>query len=244
MTEINNTTQYVDKEVVMQKLLGTVHSTQETVKEIGCNLGYSNLFFFIILPLIFLVIVLWIMFNQKLIKKIIEDWKLKNNYIKIKMIGENKSIKTHLILMDKYNKFNFNERSYTLEDIQKYVIGYEKGKPLLLYDKRFIFPLVLSEYTVKQEAMKELGLTDEDLEKDITGELKNKINALYLKVDSALLNTVYRKKLISDLYDASKEMKIDPMIYYIGFGVIALVVLYLTGALEPILESLGVNLGG
>jgi len=233
---------YINETIFNDIVLNSVN-IGNSIKEISCKFDYTLFFFFFFIPIIIFISMIWTFFNWKKIKKFIEKYKLKNNYIKVKIISENKNIVTKLVLMDKYNKFSFKDRDYTLEDLQKYVIGYEKGTPFLLYDKRFIFPLVLSEYTVKLEAMSELGLTEKDLETDSKGLLKEKINALYLKVDSALLNIVYRKKLISDLYDVSKEHKIDPMIIYVAGGVIVLIVLYFSGALTPILESLGVTMG-
>jgi len=208
----------------------------------SCGFNFYVFFYLFLLPILLIILgIIAYVFRAK----IKEKWTiflLKNNFIKIKIINENKNIKTKYILLDKFNNFKLKNRKYCLEDINKYIIGYEKGVPLLMFDKRFIFPLIVNEMLIEKEVLKTMGFKNKnDLNEEQKQKLKENISALYLSVDSSLLNIIYDKKLLDDLYNASGDDSLRKILIIAGIGILILIVLYYTGMLDQILGFLGVE---
>lgn len=222
-----------------------IFNSIEPVKENIVSFNYVMFLYGFLLPIILIILGLLFLSFKKQVLEYIENIKLKNNYIKIWMIGNNKHIKVKTILMDKYNTFRLNKKKYVLDDLRSYIIGYIKGIPVLLFDSRFIFPLTLNEYTIKKEILNNMGIKEDDISQLTNKEkqlLEFNIKALYMRVDSSLLDTVYSKKLISDLYDASSDFKIDPIMIYAGLGLLVFALLWFTGIIPQILTDFGVNI--
>lgn len=226
----------INETFVNQHILNSV----EPIKDVSMQYNlYMLITILVILILILLgfIIVLW--FRNEL-KVYFEKQLMKHNYIKIWIIGDNKHIKEKMIQLDEFNNFTFKGRKYSLDDLRNYVIGYIKGVPVIMYDKRFILPLTINDYLLTEESKRALGITDEVLNADKTGQLKHKISALYLKIDSSVVGIVYKKKLLSDLYDMG-DGNIDAIWYWMGGAfLLVLFILYVTGSLDPVLVKMGV----
>lgn len=201
-----------------------------------CIVDLHELFYWFFLPLIIGLIIILILIFKKRLKELFDRFLLKRGWVKIIHIGQNKNINVKLIKLDKYSSFTFRKRRYTLNKMNEFFIGYSKGSPVYIFSENFVLPLIIDKDNIKESLIK--SFKDSGIEVN-----NNKIESLSLKIDSEVLEEVYKRKLISDLYSISKgELEFKKIALYIGAGILLFIILYYTGLLEKILGFLGFSL--
>ncbi len=99
-----------------------------------------------------------------------------------------------------------------------------------MYDVNFILPLSITKEKLSKEIRLQLQITDID-----------KISALNLRLDSSILNLVYDRKLLSDLYSISSSSEFKQKLIWIILIMAGLVIAYYTGVLDWLLSFLGME---
>lgn len=228
--------------VNIEQVAGFFGNTTQTIwtksNEFACDGTYENTFYYFLLPLLLFIICLVLIRYKTEIKLKFMTFFSKRGYIKILFIKQNKKMKEKLVKLDTYNNFSFEKRKYNLDKMYDFIVGYDKYNfPIFMYDVNFIIPLKMEKKEIDEmirNQLLEIGVSEEDI--------KETISQIILKIDSSVLQTVYDKKLLSDLYSitsADVDFK-KKMIYIIG-GLIILAFLYYTGYLDKILAYLGFN---
>jgi hypothetical protein len=194
---------------------------------------YEQFFILFLIPVICMIILFIILKNWNQIKDYIKKIQSNYGYILILMLGNNKRIKEVMVKLDEYNSFMFKKKKYSLESMSHFIIGYRNNIPVFFYQENFILPLVIEKSKINEtirKAYKNVKLTD------------NEVNAIGIKFDPQILELVYRKKLIQDLYASVKDTGNSTFIMWalIIFG--GILVLYFTGLLEPLLAQIGIHL--
>lgn len=215
----------------------------EKVTEVynGVHPYINDIFMYIILP----ALVVCVLYFLIIYKKQFLVWKDKHlankGFIRIKVLQDNNHINTKMIKLDSYNNFTYKSKTYNLDKIQNYIIGYENNIPTILFYHKWIIPLMIRDINIEKTIVKDLGYTADDLkslsESKIT-ELKVKIKSIILKTDSTMLNLIYSKKLISDLYNVSMDNSMNPTLLKILIGGCGLALLWYTGYLDIILDKI------
>ena len=118
-----------------------------------------------------------------------------------------------------------------MEKVTNFIIGYDKNSlPVFMYDVNFILPLSITKEKLSKEIRLQLQITDID-----------KISALNLRLDSSILNLVYDRKLLSDLYSISSSSEFKQKLIWIILIMAGLVIAYYTGVLDWLLSFLGME---
>lgn len=199
------------------------------------NLPLNDIFYYFLLPLLVLIVLLLIYIYRDKIKEFITSLYSKAGYVKIMMILDNKNITHKYKKLDKFNIFKFKKKRYNLDKMNEFIIGYEENMPVFLYNLRFVFPLSITEKYLNNEVKNQIK--DKEILKETV--LENKIKALILKIDSSILNLVYDKKLLSDLYSISAgDSELKNKIFWALIISVGLVIAYYTGLLDKVLEYL------
>jgi len=198
----------------------------ETIKYLdkaSCSFKTSTelhiILYFILLLLLLLVILKYKKFFMHLIR-----WnQARRGFVHIMYRLPNKRIVDKFKELDKYNNFKIKNCLHSLDKMHDYIFGFDKKNfPVFLYDKHFILPLKLDTKTINEELKSDYKIeTGEDL-------TKTELQVLKLKIDSSVLETVYDRKIIQDLY---KE-PLDKTYLFIVLGVviaIIIIVLIVTG---------------
>lgn len=195
--------------------------------------GYSifeQLFWYIILPILLIVLFIAIIKYFSVIKEKILKIIATKGYIKILMITENKRIQEKYVKLDQYTNFKIKKRKYTLEKMYDFLLGYDKrGFPVFMYDFQFILPLKITKENINNEIIDQLDLSTKD---------SKQISAVGMKIDSNILHTVYKKKLISDLYSISKDSIFQGKLLWLMLAIVGFIILYYTGYLDKIIDYL------
>ena len=221
MAEFLNRLYNVSIENLKIKALTSVECSQNIFKDI---------FFWLILPIIGILLILLIMRYKDVIKVKFLKILATKGYIRIYYITENKRIIKKLVKLDTYNNFRIKKRLYTLDKMYDFLFGYDKyGFPVFFYDFQFILPLKITKQAIDAQIIQQLNIDKKDT---------SSISAVNLVLDSAILQTVYKKKLMSDLYSISQDSGSKKLIIYIVAGIIVLFFLYYTGYLEKIIGYL------
>ena len=196
---------------------------------------YKFFFLYFFIPLLTgLIIIVFVKFKSEIqlwIKRKFANF----GYVEIMMLNTNKRLKSKMIDLDEFNTFKFNSKRYSLEKMQDFVFGYRDNIPVFLYDTNFIMPLTINKVKINKEIekrYKEMGI-------ELT---QPEISAIGIKLEPTILELVYSKKLISDLYSIMRDDNWQKILIWalLGIGIIA--VLYYTGALDQILGAFGIHL--
>jgi len=207
-----------------------------------CQTGFNylqfmkDLFLFFLLPLaVCLFLYLLISHSKKMLDLY---YKLigKRNFVFIGYLYPNSDLIIKKTFLDKFDNFKIKKKTYTLQDMKEFVIGYYQNTPFFLYDNNFILPLKKDRKTLEEEIILQYKLNDKSLEERV-----KTINAIMLKIKPNVLNMVYDNKLLHDLYMASSSSDLlnNPVIKY-GLIALGLAVLYYTGLLDQIMKWLGI----
>lgn len=182
---------------------------------------------------IWLLFLLLIFLFRKQIKNKIDHTKGNMGYIKVWVKLSNQKIKEKLIRVDEHNNFNFKKGKYNNSKLQDFVIGYDKNNiPIYFYNQGFVFPMK----NVKVE------ITDKIKQKLIDADLPHDdetIQAFEYLIDANMFYTAWDRKLMRDLYDASKKVSMD-MWKWIAIGLIgvAIFIMVQTGTFGEVYEML------
>jgi hypothetical protein len=222
-----------DLNIPIEKISATLAPITQHIPTI-CELKGQDLFYYVLAPLLFGLILIWLMVFKESIRIKWFKYFGGKGYIRVMMKLENERVRSKIIKLDKFNNFNFpnvKSRLYSLEKMYNFVFGYDKyGFPIFLFDVNFILPLRIDNKTLTDEIKSQLGITEPE-----------KISAVTMKLDSSIYHTVYDKKLISDLYSISGSDKWKEMLLWAGIIGFGLIVLYYTGLLDIILGTVGIN---
>lgn len=230
------TTDKIDLSEYLTNTTGRI--TGKIAETISCDIGLEPIFYWFMLPLIFIIILLIILRFKEEIKLRFMFFFSKRGYIKIYYILTNKKIKERLKKLDKFNNFQIGKRKYNLDKMHDFIIGYDKYNfPIFMYDVNFILPFKMEKKTIDETITQQYNL--EELKIEDKNEI---ISQIIMKIDSSILKTVYDKKLISDLYSISSgDIDLRKKIY-IGIGIfILLIFMYYTGLLDQILSYVGLE---
>ncbi len=206
----------------------------EITKETVCDIGLETILYYFAIPvLIGMLFIIILLFKTK-ISDFFESLYIKRGHVRIIYITTNKQVKIKFKKVDKYSTFKWKKSRYDLEVLKQFIIGYYKGAPVFLYDQNFILPLSIDDNTITK-AIKE-GYPD--LPKEII-KMNEKISAIKMKINPNVLEMVYSRKLLSDLYSISRlDDALRNKIFYVIVGVIILLVLWYTGYLQKLLDGL------
>lgn len=208
----------------------------EKISDAVCNVEIYDVFLWWVLPFLILGLMLVIIrYKDFFIDRVL---KIKSNkgYIKIILRRENKVLKEFLVKVDTYGNFTFGKRRYTIENLQDFIIGYDKHRfPVFFYDYQFILPLTLTKKTIDANLTKLLKPGLKDGEK-----LEDKISEFSMKINPSILDLVYSRKLMSDLYSISGSIEMKEKLIYIGLAVAGIIALYYTGLLAIIFGFFGI----
>ena len=193
-----------------------------------CRLDFEAMFWWFWFPvLLMLLMILLMKYKEEIRTKLMLAFS-KQGYIRIYLIKENKKIVKKLVKLDSFNNFKIQKRKYNLEKMYDFLLGYDEHNfPVFLYDYQFILPLKITAKTVTKQIKEQLGA--ENLE-------DSQISALTMKLDSAILKTVYDKKLISDLYSISGDSNLRNKVFWAIVGGVVLILLWYTGYLDKIIS--------
>ena len=235
-------------EIPIDIVIAGGRTAKETIYENVCNINVMTLFYFFMIPLLIgLLLIIFIRYKDYFMINVLKIY-AKRGFIRIYMIQENRRIKPKLIKLDKFNNFKIKNRTYSLEKMFDFLLGYDKfGFPTFLYDYQFILPLYITKQKITDTIKHQLGDYIDEKSKDKKGNINKNvkddlISAISMKLDSSILNMVYTKKLISDLYSISGDVDFKKKLM-IGLGIIALLIfLYYTGYLESILNMVGIEM--
>lgn len=225
--------------MVLDNITGMVNThnlTQsEKIAEVVLKIPFDTIFYMFFLPIIACLILFLLVKFLPSIKK----WfvKILGNFgfIEIWFINTNRRINVKMIKLDEFSNFSFKGGKYSLEKMSHFIVGYKNNIPVFLYDRNFILPLVIQKQKINDEIRKQydkLGLKLTDSE----------VSAISIKLEPTILELVYSKKLISDLYSVVKDDKMEKMIIYVLIGCAVIGVLYYTGMLEKLLDMVGIHL--
>lgn len=208
----------------------------EKVAEVTLKIPYDTIFYMFFLPILACLILFLVIKFMPSIKK----WFIKQlgnfGYIEIWFINTNRRINVKMIKLDEFSNFSFKGGKYSLEKMSHFIVGYKNNIPVFLYDRNFILPLVIQKQKINDEIRKQyekLGLKLTDTE----------VSAISIKLEPTILELVYSKKLISDLYSVVKDDKMEKMLIYILIGCAVIGLLYYTGMLEKLLDMVGIHIG-
>lgn len=223
-------------------------TAKQTAFDTVCNTNIMSVFYWFFLPLLIgLMILLLIKYKSYIMLNVFKIY-AKSGYIRVWLILENRRIKSKLVKLDKFNNFVIKNRRYSLEKMYDFLLGYDKyGFPTFLYDYQFILPLYITKQKITSAIKDQLGEDIDTKSKDKNGEkdlklYNNLISAIIMKLDSSILQTVYTKKLISDLYSISGDIDFKKKIVYVIIGIVLLIFLYYTGYLEILLSYVGLEM--
>lgn len=201
--------------------------------DIPCMLPFSTIFYYFLLPLLIgLIILLLLKYKTFVLNKFYYKKFLGNKgYIKIILLLTNRRLKEQMVKLDKYNNFKIGKRTYSMEKVQNFIIGYDKNSiPVFMYDINFILPLRITKEKLTSEIKSQLDITEEKT-----------INALTMKLDSSILNLVYDRKLLSDLYSISSSNEFKQKLIWVVIIMMGLAIAYYTGLLDWGLNFLGID---
>ena len=210
----------------------------EIIKENTCNINPSSIFWWWILPVILTILILIAIrfrgyFSEKFFK-----FQAKRGLIKIILRRENKKLKEFLVKVDTYGNFRFKKRRYTVENLQDFIVGYDKFNfPVFFYDYQFILPIEITKKKIDSTLRKlfsNMGIPKKDIDE--------KISQFAMAINPAMLDLVYSRKLMSDLYSISSDENTKKIALYAIIGFVLLIILYYTGLLTKILSFVGVDL--
>jgi hypothetical protein len=199
------------------------------------NNFWSGSFYLFFLPLIFtLLLILFLKFMPN-IKKFIKKKQADFGRVEVWFLMNNKRIKERMIKIDEFNNFQFKGGRYSMEKMSHFIIGYRNNIPVFFYDKNFILPLIIEKHKINDEIKKQyakagIKLTDTD------------ISGIGVKLEPTILDLVYKKKLISDLYSIVKDDGMNKVVIWALIILGVFLALYYTGMLEPILQTIGINI--
>lgn len=221
------------KMVILQNItMIDLHNITNYINKIPAN-NYHLFFYQFLLPLMFCLIVFLYITFKVTIDRFIKNKFANFGYVQIWYIKTNRRINIKMIKLDEFGNFHIGKKRYSLERMYHFVIGYRENIPVFMYDSTFILPLVIEKKKIDDKIKAEYKKAGIDLkDTDVSG--------ISIKLEPQILELVYKKKLISDLYSSVKTNDSILLWILIAIGVIA--VLYFTGALEPILNALGIHL--
>jgi len=199
------------------------------------HIPYKDIFLYFFLPLLIFIIIFLVMKNKEYFINKFEQKITNYNYIIIFMRTNNLKLHKKIVKLSKYNTFTIGEERYSLEKMQHFIIGYLNNIPIFLFDKNFIMPLVITKEKVNdaiKKDYKKAGITLTD----------NEISAISMKIEPIILETVYSKKLISDLYSITTDTGMKKVLIWALIIIAGLIILYYTGLLQQILSMLGINI--
>lgn len=203
-----------------------------------CNVDTYGIFLWWILPCLLFLIILLIIRNRNYFLVKWFKFQSQRGLIKIILRRENKNLKEFLVKIDTYGNFKFKKRRYTLENLQDFIIGYDKHKfPVFFYDYQFILPLEITKTKIDNELkkiLKNMGIPKKEQEE--------KISQFAMAINPAMLDLVYSRKLMSDLYSISRDENTKKILIFAIIGIALLIILYYTGLPESLLGFFGVDI--
>lgn len=210
-------------------------TTTEKIKHYSNNMvcsisewNFNDIMYYFILPLIILVLLLIIFYYRNQIKELIEIKLINTGFIKVFILTNSKRLKIKIKKLDKFKRFKFRGKSYSLDDMENFIFCFDKNNiPVFLYHINFVIPLTIDKKELTEDIKKTYGFDEED---------KEEISAVKMRLDSDILRMIYDKKLLSDLYDASSGSVLREKIVYILIGLMLLIFAYYTGYLDKILS--------
>jgi hypothetical protein len=162
---------------------------------------------------IFLIFLIW-KYKDLIMIKFFSVYS-KKGYIRVIMRLKNMQLQPILIKLDTMSNFKhklLKDKLYHMVDMYEYIIGYDlRGFPTFFYDEEFILPWHISTTAVTDKIKHDLGLQTE-----------TEIKAITMRLDPAILKTVYSKKLLDDIYNASVKKINWKIILIIGGCLLAL----------------------
>jgi hypothetical protein len=223
-------------------LIAGLDRTAAVTEKVICNLGgWEGWIYYFLIPFnIFLIVMILLVYQQQISMffdfirrkrgKIIINYKLPNNTILEKFFN-----------LDKYNTFKFRSKSYNLDDLHEFIIGYKRGMPLFYFDSNFILPFKITEITMTDEIKKCLHINDKG--RELTKIETESISALKIIINPNILNMILSKKLMSDLYSITgMDMDFKKKLIWILIIAVALVLAYYSGLLAMIFKLLGIDM--
>lgn len=207
----------------------------EITNSVICNmssLNYFDLFIYLIIPILITIFGLILLLNKEKFQKWIESKYISSGYIKILYVNNSKRGKYKILPLDKYKNFTFGtgkkKKMYSLQEMEKYIAWYdEKNTPVFLYKENFILPFIIDDISLTKQIKEEFELED-----DIDSE--SKIPALKMMLEPNVLNMIYDKKLLSDLYDTSVSDQFKEKLVWALLIGIGLIIAYYTGLIDKI----------
>ena len=201
----------------------------------------GSIFNYIILPSLVIMALYWLVTYKSNFMAWLDKVRGSRGYVRIKIMMDNNHIKTKMVKPDRFNNFALMGKTFNLDKIQNYILGYENNIPTILFHHKYMIPLMVRDMDIDAEILDSLGYTADDIasldEKGIEN-LKGKVKAISLRIDSTILNIVYTKKLISDLYSAVEDSGFNKSLLKWAVIGIGLFIAYKTGHLQQLFDQI------
>ena len=97
---------------------------KETSNQLICSLkefNFSEFGIYFLIPFVIFLCLVAIYYYKNQIKDYIESLFINKGFIKIYLLSNSKRLKTIIKKLDKYKRFSFKKKSYSLEEMESYI---------------------------------------------------------------------------------------------------------------------------